>query len=101
MKMYLAVFLSIITASLVTIYFIPCSQDAPILQDVYWGPGEQPKKMDQTIRPFKIKFEKEVKHRNEITNLKSKIFFRERKKSFIYLFFIIREIFNIRIASNN
>jgi hypothetical protein len=60
MNWVFAVILGIALAVVAAIYLRP-SEEQPIkLEDVYWGPGQPPQKTDQSIRPFKIKFTKEV-----------------------------------------
>ncbi|XP_014218988.2 uncharacterized protein LOC106647206 [Copidosoma floridanum] len=41
-------------------YFKPTAQLPPQLQDVYWGPGDEPSQPDESVRPFKISFSKEM-----------------------------------------
>ncbi|XP_058807989.1 juvenile hormone epoxide hydrolase 1-like [Phymastichus coffea] len=56
----LANLLGIVIIGGATIFLIPSHQPPPQPHDVYWGPGEQPKTLDQSIRPFKISFSKEM-----------------------------------------
>ena len=36
------------------------AEKIPKLEDVYWGPNEEPAKLDTSIRPFKVTFSNRV-----------------------------------------
>uniref|UniRef100_A0ABD2WK85 Epoxide hydrolase N-terminal domain-containing protein n=1 Tax=Trichogramma kaykai TaxID=54128 RepID=A0ABD2WK85_9HYME len=60
MGLLLLILLAAVGVALTTIYLAPCSQPPPVLEDTYWGPGKPPSKLDTSIRPFQITFEKQM-----------------------------------------
>ncbi|XP_011495330.1 PREDICTED: juvenile hormone epoxide hydrolase 2-like [Ceratosolen solmsi marchali] len=57
---YTGIILGIALVLAAVIYMMPSEPKIPQLEEVYWGPGQKPRKIDESIRPFKIKFEKEM-----------------------------------------